>query len=463
MLFRQVLHADLGCASYVIADTAAGVGAVVDPKWDIGEYLELARVHDFRIAHVVETHNHADHMSGRRRLVDATGATCWVHPLAQAEYPHSPFADGEQVELGEVRLRALHLPGHRPEHTAVLVVDSARSPQPCAVLTGDSLFVNDVARPDLAVEKREGAHELFHSMGRLLALGDGVEVFPGHTGGSLCGSARMSETTSSTIGYERASNPMLQLADESRFVDQLIEDLAPQPPNFRLIADANRRGQSSAAAPPAPLAAAALAERLAAGALAIDGRPSADYDAEHIPGSVGIEMETSGFGTKVAWITAGDAELLLVAEDEAQQLRMQRLLGSVGTSAAGMLAGGFAAWAAAGLALESFQVIDVAGLAELLERREGLQILDVRDDHEWAQQRIPGSLHVPYHDLGSVRPPLDDQLPVAVICSTGRRSATAVGLVRRAGVREVIHVTPGGVGTWADLGHATERSAPAAV
>ncbi|MDX6523890.1 MAG: hypothetical protein QOI17_1403 [Gaiellales bacterium] len=463
MLFRQVLHADLGCASYVIADTAAGVGAVVDPKWDIDEYLELARIHDFRIAHVVETHNHADHMSGRPRLVEATGATCWVHPLAGAEYPHNPFADGEQVQLGEVRLRALHLPGHRPEHTAVLVVDTARSPEPCAVLTGDSLFVNDVARPDLAVEKREGAHELFHSMGRLLALGDGVEVFPGHTGGSLCGSARMSETTSSTIGYERASNPMQQLADESRFVDQLLEDLAPQPPNFRLIADANRRGEPSATAPPAPLDAAALAERLAAGALVIDGRASADYDAAHVPGSVGIEMETSGFGTKVAWITTGDAELLLVAEDEEQQLRMQRLLGSVGTSAIGMLAGGFAAWAAAGMALESFQVIDVAGLAELRERREGLQILDVRDDHEWAQQRIPGSLHVPYHDLGSVRPPLDEQLPVAVICSTGRRSATAVGLVRRAGVREVIHVTPGGVGTWADLGHATEHSAPAAV
>jgi hydroxyacylglutathione hydrolase len=457
VLFRQVLHADLGCASYVIADTAAGVGAVVDPKWDIGEYLELARVHDFRIAHVVETHNHADHMSGRPRLVEATGATCWVHPLAQAEYPHSPFADGEQVELGEVRLRALHVPGHRPEHTAVLVVDTARSPQPCAVLTGDSLFVNDVARPDLAVEKREGAHELFHSMGRLLALGDGVEVFPGHTGGSLCGSARMSETTSSTIGYERASNPMLQLADESRFVDQLIEDLAPQPPNFRLIADANRRGEQSATAPPAMLDPAGLAERLAAGALVIDGRESAAYDAAHIPGSVGIEMETSGFGTKVAWITAGDAELLLVAQDEAQQLRMQRLLGSVGTSAAGMLAGGFAAWTAAGLALESFQVVDVAGLAELLELREGLQILDVRDDHEWAQQRISGSLHVPYHDLGRVRPPLDEQLPVAVICSTGRRSATAVGLVRRAGVREVIHVTPGGVGTRADLGHTTSH------
>jgi hydroxyacylglutathione hydrolase len=463
VLFRQVLHPDLGCASYLIADTTAGVGAVVDPKWDIDEYLELARVHDVRIAHVVETHNHADHMSGRSRLVEVTGATCWVHPLAGAEYPHRPFADGEQVQLGEVGLRALHLPGHRPEHTAVLVVDGARSLQPCAVLTGDSLFVNDVARPDLAVEKREGAHQLFHSMGRLLALEDGVEVFPGHTGGSLCGSARMSETTSSTIGYERASNPMLQLADESRFVDELVAGLAPQPPNFRLIADANRRGDAAAPTRPAPLDPAALAERLAAGALVIDGRASADYDAGHIPGSVGIEMEAGGFGTKAAWIREGDAELLLVAADESQQLQMQRLLGAVGAAATGMLAGGFAAWPASGLALESFQAIDAAGLAELVEQRQGLQILDVRDDHEWAQQRIPGSVHVPYHELGRVRPPLDDRLPVAVICSTGRRSATAVGLLRRAGLREVIHVTPGGVGSWAALGHGIERSSPAAV
>ena len=213
MLFRQVLHPDLGCASYVIADTAAGLGAVVDPKRDVAEYLELAAAHGFTIAHVIETHNHADHVSGRARLAEATGARSWVSPLAGAGYPHDPFADGAEIELGQVRLRALHVPGHRPEHTAVVVVDGSRSSRPCAVLTGDSLFVNDVARPDLAVEKREGAAQLYHAIGRLLELDDGVEVFPGHTGGSLCGSARMSETTSSTIGFERASNPMLRLGE----------------------------------------------------------------------------------------------------------------------------------------------------------------------------------------------------------------------------------------------------------
>src|SRR5437879_4052668 len=177
MLFRQVLHPDLGCASYVIADTAAGVGAVVDPKWEIEEYLELAQARGFRIGHVVETHNHADHLSGRARLVEATAAHCWVHRLAEAGYPHTPIEDGDEIVLGEVVLQALHTPGHRPEHTAIVVIDTTRSMDPCAALTGDSLFVNDVARPDLAVERREGARGLYSSILRLAELDDGVEVY----------------------------------------------------------------------------------------------------------------------------------------------------------------------------------------------------------------------------------------------------------------------------------------------
>jgi len=460
VLFRQVLHPDLGCASYVIADTAAGLGAVVDPKRDVAEYLELASAHGFTIAHVIETHNHADHVSGRARLVEATGARSWVSPLAGAGYPHDPFPDGAEVELGRVRLRALHVPGHRPEHTAVVVVDGSRSSQPCAVLTGDSLFVNDVARPDLAVEKHEGAAQLYHAIGRLLELDDGVEVFPGHTGGSLCGSARMSETTSSTIGFERASNPMLRLGEQSLFVSELIHDLPPQPPNFTAIAEANRAGAIGAAAPVALFAPEQLAAAIAAGALVIDGRPASEYDAAHIPGTIGIDASVNGFGTKAAWIAEPAAELVLVAEDEPAALHMQGLLESVGLSAAGVLAGGFPAWTAAGLGVERFQVMDVD---ELYAAGGRVQILDVRDQHEWDEQRITGSQHVVYHDAGRVIPPLDRDRPVAVICTTGRRSAMAVGLVRRSGFAEVIHVTAGGVGTWAARGYPIEQSQPAAV
>jgi hydroxyacylglutathione hydrolase len=463
VLFRQVLHPDLGCASYVIADTAAGVGAVVDPKWDIADYLALAAEHDFRITDVVETHNHADHRSGRPQLVEATGARSWVHPLAEARYPHEPFADGAEIEVGAVRLRALHVPGHRPEHTAVVVIDRSRSDVPCAVLTGDSLFVHDVARPDLAIEKREGAAQLYHAVQRLLELDDGVEVFPGHTGGSLCGSARMSETTSSTIGYERASNPMLQLAGEEQFVAELIEGLPPQPPNFKGIAESNRLGERPADGAPVPLSAEALAERIDAGALVVDGRPSEDYDDGHIPGTVGVAVSVSGFGTRVAWIARPGADLILVAADDGEAAEMTQLLGSVGLAPTGVLAGGVAAWAAAGRPLERFETVAARDLAVLAEARGDLQILDVREEYEWAEGHIPGSAHLPYHDIARVAPQLDRDRPVAVICSTGRRAAMAVGLVRRAGFAEVVHVVRGGVGTWAGQGNPIERSQPAAV
>jgi hydroxyacylglutathione hydrolase len=461
MLFRQVLHPDLGCASYVIADTAAGVGAVIDPKWDIEEYLGLARSNGFEIGHVIETHNHADHLSGRARLVEATGATCWVHRLAAAGYPHTPFEDGDQIAIGEVVLRVLHTPGHRPEHSAILVIDGSRSTEPCAVLTGDSLFVNDVARPDLAIDRREGARGLYASVRRLAELDDGVEVYPGHTGGSLCGSARMSERTSSTIGFERRYNELLQLDGEEQFVAALLDGLAPQPPNFELIAELNRSGEATVVERPVALAPDRFRERIEAGALVVDGRPAEDYDAGHIPGSVGIMLSANGFGTKVASVVDRGQELLLVAGDRQDAVRMSDLLASVGVHGAhGMLTGGFDAWRAAGLPVERFQVVDVAGLALLRERRPDLQILDVRDDHEWADQRIPGSVHVTHHDLGRVTPPLDPGRPVAVICSTGRRSALAVGLVRRAGFAEVIHVSPGGVDTWAELDHPVVHPVP---
>ncbi|HEX6602319.1 MAG TPA: MBL fold metallo-hydrolase, partial [Solirubrobacterales bacterium] len=207
MLFRQIVHEDLGCASYLVGSVSAGVAAVVDPQWEIEPYLRLSRLHGVEIEHVLETHNHADHVSGHGRLARATGATIHIHELAGAEYDHEPFADGWELELGEVTVRAMHTPGHRPEHTSFLLSDAKRATEPWAVLTGDSLFVGDVARPDLAIEPREGAEGIFHSLHeRLLSLPDDVEVWPGHLGGSMCGSSAMDHKSSSTIGFERDHN-----------------------------------------------------------------------------------------------------------------------------------------------------------------------------------------------------------------------------------------------------------------
>jgi hydroxyacylglutathione hydrolase len=184
MIFRQLTHDDLGCASYLIGDEDAGVAAVVDPKLDIDEYPCLARYLGVRIEHILETHNDADHVSGHGRLVAATGATIHIHRDAEPDYDHEPFDDGWELEFGSRNVRALHTPGHRPEHTAFALIDRARSEEPRAVLTGDTLFVGDIARPDLAVDKEEGARGIFHSLGdKLMSLSDTVEVWPGHLGG----------------------------------------------------------------------------------------------------------------------------------------------------------------------------------------------------------------------------------------------------------------------------------------
>lgn len=188
MIFRQLTHDDLGCASYLVGDEKAGVAAVVDPKLDIDEYLSLARYMGVHIEHILETHNHADHVSGHGRLAAATGAVIHIDRLASPDYPHEDFDDGWELALGRVTVRALHTPGHRPEHTAFALIDAGRGPEPWAVLSGDSLFVGDVARPDLAVDKQDGAHGIYQSLhGKLLALPDVCEVWPAHLGGSLCG------------------------------------------------------------------------------------------------------------------------------------------------------------------------------------------------------------------------------------------------------------------------------------
>src|ERR1700761_4359818 len=241
MLFKQITHDDLGCASYLIGDERAGVAAVVDPRFEIDESLELARYRAVSVEHVLETHNHADHVSGHGRLVAATGARIHVHRLAEPDYDAELFDDGWELRLGSLLVRALHTPGHRPEHTAFLLIDTRRGEQPWAVLSGDSLFVGDVARTDLAVEQHDGARQIFRSVHqRLLTLPPDCEVWPAHLGGSMCGGPGMDMKICSTIGFERRHNPTLAIDDEQRFVEQAIAKLGPQPPNFERIVELNR-------------------------------------------------------------------------------------------------------------------------------------------------------------------------------------------------------------------------------
>lgn len=460
MIFRQITHDDLGCASYLIGDENAGVAAVVDPKFDVDEYLELSRYIGASIEHILETHNHADHVSGHGRLVAATGAAIHVHRQAGAGYAHEPFEDGWELELGAVRVRAIHTPGHRPEHTAFAVIDTSRSDQPWAVLTGDSLFVNDVARPDLAVDKEEGAHGIFRSLHeRLLQLPPETEVWPGHLGGSLCGGAGMDLKISSTLAYERANNVMLAEDDEERFVRRALGSLGPQPPNFEAIVELNRGELLTAGVEATPLSPRQVEQKRSAGALIVDARTAVQFDEAHIPDAVCIPAVEAGFGTRLAWLAGRDQEIVLVGRDDEDARRAARLALAVGVRAlAGCLAGGMTEWRREERPVEQTARLKLEQLPDRAKSDASLQILDVRELSEREEGYIPGSLFEPWHDIDDLPEGVDPQRPVAVVCASGQRAAVAASLLQRHGAKRVIHVVEGGVPTWGKLGEPLERS-----
>lgn len=454
MIFRQITHDDLGCASYLVGDEDEGVVAVVDPRFDVEEYLRLARYLGVRIAHVLETHNHADHVSGHGRLAAATGAPVHVHRLADPDYPHEPFDDGWELGLGSVVVRAIHTPGHRPEHTAFALVDRARGTDPWAVLTGDTLFVGDVARPDLAVEKVEGARGIFRSLHeRLLTLPPETEVWPGHLGGSMCGGPGMDLKISSTIGYERSHNDLLREDDEERFVERAIAALGPQPPNFRNIVALNRGEFQTAGVEAPPLTPRQVQVALEAGALVVDVRTDLQFDDAHIPGALSVPTVRAGFGTRLAWLAGAERELLLVGRDDADASAAAALAAAVGLRRVrGRLAGGMTSWREERLPVEAVERLAVDALSERLEADPGLQVLDVREAAEHAEGTIPGALTTPWHDLDPPPDGLDPDRPVAVVCASGERAGVAASVLQRGGRDGVVHVVDGGVGHWAAAG-----------
>ncbi|HET9721369.1 MAG TPA: rhodanese-like domain-containing protein [Solirubrobacteraceae bacterium] len=462
MIFRQILHDDLGCASYLVGDDGAGVAAVIDPKFEIDDYLELARYLGVSIQHILETHNHADHVSGHGRLSAATGARIHIHRDAEVAYEHEPFEDGWELELGAVRVRALHAPGHRPEHTAFALIDTARGDRPWAILTGDSLFVADVARPDLAVEKEAGAREIFRSLRRLTeTFPSETEVWPGHLGGSLCGGAGMDFKVSSTLGFESAYNRMLRETDEESFMRAAIDDLGPQPPNFEAIVAINRGPLLCEAQEAAPLSPRELEERQAAGALIVDARTDLEFDEAHIPAAVCIPAGQAGFGTRLAWLAAQGQDVVVVAKDDDAARHAASLALAVGIrTATGYLTGGMSEWRREGRPVQRIKRIPLDQLPARTESEPGLQILDVRERSERESGYIPGSLFEPWHDIDGLPDGLKPSQPVAVLCASGQRAAVAASLVQRAGAEDVLHVIEGGVPKWEKLGQPIEHPEP---
>jgi hydroxyacylglutathione hydrolase len=458
MLFRQVIHEDLGCASYLVGDADAGVAAVIDPQWEIRPYLRLATLHGVRIEHVLETHNHADHVSGHGRLARATGATIHVHRLAEVEYPHDELEDGWRLALGAVEIEAVHTAGHRPEHTSFLLRDSNRGRDPVAVLSGDSLFVGDVARPDLAIEPREGAGQLYRALHeRLLRMPASVEVWPGHLGGSMCGGSGLDHKASSTIGFESEHNRAARFRSEDEFVADAIASLGTRPPHTEHVVALNRGPLLEGLGAPAALAAGAVESAIAEGATVIDARTNEQFDEAHIPGAISASAGDTGFATKVAQAVDPDAELIVVAGSDGYEHEAADLLAAVGLRVRGLLAGGMTAWRSEHRPVARIEMVDPEGLAERLSDSDGTLVLDVRGADEFAGGHIPDSRHIPHPELRERLDELPRDRPIATICSGGKRSGLAASILKREGFERVVHVAGGGVGTWRRGGHPIER------
>ncbi len=462
MLFRQIIHEDLGCASYLVADRESGVAAVVDPQWDVEPYRRLARLHGVRVGHVLETHNHADHVSGHGRLARSTGATIHIHELAGAEYPHEPFADGWVLELGDLTIEALHTPGHRPEHTCFLLRDASRGGTPWAVLGGDSLFIGDVARPDLAVEPREGAAEMFRSLHeRLLALDDAVEIWPGHLGGSLCGGSGLDLKNSSTIGFERRHNRALAIDNEAEFVADAVSSLGDKPPNIERIVSLNRGPLVDEFGTPARMTPHEVEEAVASGAVVIDGRTNEQFDEAHVAGALSTSSYDTGFATKVSRVAPDGAEVIVVAASDGDERHAAELLAAVGIPVRGFLEGGMTAWRTEERPVSRIELIDPDELARRVDGPEPPLILDVRNATEYAGEHIPDSLHIPYGDLAGRLDELPRERPIATICRGGKRSGLAASILQREGFGGVVHVGQG-VGAWRNGGHPVQSGGRAA-
>lgn len=423
---------------------------VVDPSRDPWPYLRAAEARGLAIAWVVETHLHADFVSGARELGTA-GAGLLAPRAATLGFPHRGLDDGDEVDLGGLTLRALATPGHTPEHLAYLLLDGGR---PLAVFTGGALLPGSVARTDLIAPDRTEAlaRALFRAIReRLLTLPDDVAVYPTHGPGSFC-SAPADRERITTIGRERATNPLLAAPDEDAFVRALLASLGSYPPYFLRLREVNRRGpRVLGSRPPGlrPLGPAEVRRLLAEGAELVDVRPIRDFARGHVPGALSIELRPS-FPTWLGWLVPPDRPLVFALDPDQDRAELAWACLKVGyEDLAGELAGGMEGWRAAGLGERRLPVV----AAERLGRA---RVLDVRQRSEFLEGHLPGAVHV---ELGSLEGAGDlPGGPLAVMCAHGQRATTAASLLERAG-RTDVTVVVGGPGEWsAATGIALERS-----
>ena len=455
--FEQFYLGCLAHASYMIG--SEGQAAVVDPQRDVELYLEAAAEHGLTICHIFETHLHADFVSGHRELAERTGAQIYIGRSAHAKFPHVGLYDGFELRMGRIKIKAFETPGHTPESTCLVLIDEDRGTQPWAVLTGDTLFLGDVGRPDLSPTHTpaELAGLLYDSLQRkLMTLPDEVLVYPAHGAGSLCGK-NMRADRFSTIGTERTTNYALQIKSRDEFIRELTTNLPTRPAYFLQDAEINRTGAAplQQLPPLRALPAEQVRSLIEQGVIALDVRPGDQFAKAHVPKSINIAL-SGQFATWAGTLLGLKSNPVLIA-DTLEHLEEARLrLARVGIDAErGYLDGGIESWKASGHPLATVPQITADQLQKELQRST-MKVWDVRRDGEWKAGHLPESICYPLDRFQAELPPLDAHRPVAVHCKSGYRSMAACSFLLRAGAKDVVDVK-GGFDAWEAAGLPVSR------
>ncbi|HYN26271.1 MAG TPA: rhodanese-like domain-containing protein [Pyrinomonadaceae bacterium] len=463
MYFKQFYLGCLAHASYLIGSD--GEAAVVDPQRDVDQYIEEADANGLKIKYVIETHLHADFVSGHRELAARTGAEIVFSEKAGATFPHRAVREGDEITTGKVVLRIVETPGHTPESVSVLVIDTEISPQPQKVLTGDTLFIGDVGRPDLAGGRgytpQMMAGMMYDSLHqKLLRLSDDVEVYPAHGAGSMCG-RNISKQTSSTIGEQKILNYALKPMSKDEFVRMMTSELPAAPAYFSKDAEINRGGAAPLAALPKPAALSPLevAELISQGYVVLDVRSAAEFGAAHVPGSINIGLGGQ-FAIWAASLISLQSPIVIIADSETKVDEAQMRLARVGIeSAHSYLSGGMDAWREAGLEVAVVPQITVDQLNDLIASQTDFQVLDVRRPPEYTSGHVPGAIAEPLSNLKERVPvlELEPSKLTAVICAGGYRSSAATSILQQHGFANLLNVT-GGTSAWIDAGYRVETA-----
>ena len=445
MLLKHFFVSKIAHSSYLLA--GKNYCAIIDPQRDVDIYLTEARTMGLEITHILQTHLHADFISGHMDLAKKTGAKIYIAKSAQCNFDHVALSEGDSIELEDMLLQVLETPGHTPEHLSYVVIDKSRSDSPIGVFVGDTLFVGDVGRPDLFPDMAEDlAQKLYHSLhDKLLKLPDYVEVYPAHGAGSLCGRA-VGAKWRTTIGYERNSNSALQIKDKSAFIKSLTEDMPPAPDHFSRCSDINRQGPALVTDLPTmeEFAPSQFKERMSsANIVLLDARGYHAFAGQHIPGVWHLDLN-GNFPTFAGWVLPTDKDILLIADDYKKALEANTWARRVGVdSIVGYLDGGMVAWAVAGFSTSHIELISAENLHDMITGSTSFVLLDVRAPLEYEDTHIKGAINIPVAELRSRHHELNKDKTTVLICSSGNRSTLGASILKQHGFNDVSNVAGG--------------------